>query len=57
MSNSLQSLLEQLKNAARINLSDMYIGDEGARLLCSYIKSNKALKCLELRGNNITSVG
>ena len=35
----------------------MYIGDEGARLLCSYIKSNKALKCLELRGNNITSVG
>lgn len=54
---SLQALLEQLKQSSRINLSDMYIGDEGAKQLVQYIQNNKNLKFLELRGNNITSDG
>lgn len=32
----------------------MYIGDEGVRLLCTYLRANKHLKALELKGNNIT---
>ncbi len=43
--------------APRVNLSDMYIGDEGARILSNYLKNNRNLKCLELRGNNITAAG
>lgn len=57
MSNSLQSLLEQLKNAPKINLLDMYIADDGARLVASYIQRNKNLKQLILKGNNISAVG
>ncbi|CAK94313.1 unnamed protein product (macronuclear) [Paramecium tetraurelia] len=57
MSISLQTMLEQLKNAQRIDLSEMYIGDDGARLLSNYVKNNKNLKCLVLRGNNITAQG
>lgn len=41
--------------APRVNLSDMYIGDEGARILANYLRNNRNLKCLELGGNNITA--
>lgn len=50
-------MLEQLKGAQRIDLSEMYVGDDGARLLSSYIQKNKNLKSLKITGNNISAQG
>jgi len=53
----LTSILNSLQNYSRINLSEQYIGDEGARELARFLRTTQNVKILELKGNNIGPSG
>jgi len=53
----LTSILNSLNNYSRINLSEQYIGDEGARELARFLRTTQNVKILELKGNNIGPSG
>ena len=53
----LTSILNSLHNYSRINLSEQYIGDEGARELARFLRTTQNVKILELKGNNIGPSG
>ena len=53
----LTSILNSLNNYSRINLSEQYIGDEGARELAKFLRTTQNVKILELKGNNIGPSG
>ena len=56
-SGALQSILDRQRASNRINLRDMYIGDEGARVLASFLLENPSVNTLDLKGNNISASG
>ena len=53
----LTSILNSLHNYSRINLSEQYISDEGARELARFLRTTQNVKILELKGNNIGPSG
>lgn len=50
-------ILDDQRGSGFINLSDMYIGDEGAVILANFQRNCPTIKSLNLRGNKISPSG
>ena len=48
--NRLLDILEEQRPTGYIDISDMYIGDEGASLVSNFLRNNLNIRALNLRG-------
>lgn len=50
-------ILESQKTSQTLDLSDQFIGDEGAPIVAQFLASNNTFSVIELRGNHLSSDG